>query len=278
MKEYLGIDLGGTNFKAGRVSYDKIDFEVSNPVHRSITEAEIFTILFKTVDAVITKKTTAIGVGVPGIVDPDSGIIYDLMNLPVWKEVPLKKILEDRYEIPVYLNNDANCFAKGEQIYGNGKGFADFVGLSIGTGLGMGVIIKNKLHNGLLCGAGEIGLIAYKDSIMEHYASSLFFERKFNSSAKEMSILATQGDSNALQAYNEFGVHLGNAIKNINYIVAPEAIVLGGSISKAAPLFKKSMAKTLNTYAFPKQSEHLVIKVSQIKGIAILGAAALCIE
>ena len=56
MKEYLGIDLGGTNFKAGRVSYDKIDFEVSNPVHRSITEAEIFTILFKTVDAVITKK------------------------------------------------------------------------------------------------------------------------------------------------------------------------------------------------------------------------------
>ena len=278
MKEYLGIDLGGTNFKAGRVSFGKIDFEVSNPVHRNITESEMFIILFKTVDAVITKKTTAIGVGVPGIVDPDSGVIYDLMNLPVWKESPLKEILEDRYAIPVYLNNDANCFTKGEQIYGNGKTFTNFVGLSIGTGLGMGVIIKNKLYNGLLCGAGEIGLIAYKDSIMEHYASSLFFERKFDSSAKEMSILATQGDSNALQAYHEFGVHLGNAIKSINYIVAPEAIVLGGSISKATHLFKKSMEKTLNEYAFPKQLEHLVIKVSQIKGIAILGAAALCVE
>jgi len=278
MNEYIGVDLGGTNFKAGRVSDGKIDLEASNPVHQNFTESELFTILFATIDALITKNTTAIGVGVPGIVDPDTGIIYDIINLPAWETIPLRDILEGRYSIPVHLNNDANCFAKGEYIYGAGKAYNNFVGLSIGTGLGMGIIIERKLHNGLFFGAGEIGMVTYKDSIIEYYVSSLFFERNFNATAKELSLLATQGDATALQAYREFGLHLGNAINNINYMIAPEAIVLGGSISKAFPLFKKSMEETLKTFAFPKQTEHLVIEVSGVNGIAILGAAALCID
>ena len=278
MNEYIGVDLGGTNFKAGRVSDGKIDLEASNPVHQNFTESELFTILFATIDALITKNTTAIGVGVPGIVDPDTGIIYDIINLPAWETIPLRDILEGRYSIPVHLNNDANCFAKGEYIYGAGKAYNNFVGLSIGTGLGMGIIIERKLHNGLFFGAGEIGMVTYKDSIIEYYVSSLFFERNFNATAKELSLLATQGDATALQAYREFGLHLGNAINNINYMIAPEAIVLGGSISKAFPLFKKSMEETLKTFAFPKQTEHLEIEVSGVNGIAILGAAALCID
>ena len=278
MNEYIGVDLGGTNFKAGRVSDGKIDLEASNPVHQNFTESELFTILFATIDALITKNTTAIGVGVPGIVDPDTGIIYDIINLPAWETIPLRDILEGRYSIPVHLNNDANCFAKGEYIYGAGKAYNNFVGLSIGTGLGMGIIIERKLHNGLFFGAGEIGMVTYKDSIIEYYVSSLFFERNFNATAKELSLLATQGDATALQAYREFGLHLGNAINNINYMIAPEAIVLGGSISKAFPLFKKSMEETLKTFAFPKQTEHLAIEVSGVNGIAILGAAALCID
>ena len=278
MNEYIGVDLGGTNFKAGRVSDGKIDLEASNPVHQNFTESELFTILFATIDVLITKNTTAIGVGVPGIVDPDTGIIYDIINLPAWETIPLRDILEGRYSIPVHLNNDANCFAKGEYIYGAGKAYNNFVGLSIGTGLGMGIIIERKLHNGLFFGAGEIGMVTYKDSIIEYYVSSLFFERNFNATAKELSLLATQGDATALQAYREFGLHLGNAINNINYMIAPEAIVLGGSISKAFPLFKKSMEETLKTFAFPKQTEHLAIEVSGVNGIAILGAAALCID
>jgi len=278
MNEYIGVDLGGTNFKAGRVSDGKIVLEASNPVHQNFTESELFTILFATIDALITKNTTAIGVGVPGIVDPDTGIIYDIINLPAWETIPLRDILEGRYSIPVHLNNDANCFAKGEYIYGAGKAYNNFVGLSIGTGLGMGIIIERKLHNGLFFGAGEIGMVTYKDSIIEYYVSSLFFERNFNATAKELSLLATQGDATALQAYREFGLHLGNAINNINYMIAPEAIVLGGSISKAFPLFKKSMEETLKTFAFPKQTEHLAIEVSGVNGIAILGAAALCID
>ena len=257
MEEYLGVDLGGTNFKAGRVSDGIIISEASNPVSRGNTESDLIQVLFKTVDSVITKNVISLGVGVPGVVDPVSGIIYDVLNLPMWKQVPLKNLLEQRYNVPVFLNNDANCFTKGEKIYGSGKPFLNFVGLSIGTGLGMGVIINSQLYNGVLCGAGEIGMVTYKDSIIEHYASSLFFEKKYNQNAKEMSILASQGDSKALFAFSEFGKHLGNAINNILYMYAPDAIILGGSISKSYPLFKQSMEDTLKSFAYPKQIEHL---------------------
>lgn len=278
MKEYLGIDLGGTNFNTGRVKDGIIISESLNAVNRSLTETELFQTLFKTIDTVITKNVISIGVGVPGILDPVSGVIYDIQNLPMWKEVPLKSILEQRYNLPVFLNNDANCFAKGEKVYGCGKPYSNFVGLSIGTGLGMGIIVNNKLYSGELCGAGEIGMVTYKDSILEAYASSLFFIKKYNKNAKELSDLASQGDPKALYAFTEFGVHLGNTINNILYMYAPEAIVIGGSISKSYSLFKKSMEDTIKSFAYPKQIELLKIEVSTLSGIAILGAAALCIE
>jgi len=278
MKEYLGIDLGGTNFNTGRVKDGIIISESLNAVNRSLTETELFQTLFKTIDTVITKNVISIGVGVPGILDPVSGVIYDIQNLPMWKEVRLKSILEQRYNLPVFLNNDANCFAKGEKVYGCGKPYSNFVGLSIGTGLGMGIIVNNKLYSGELCGAGEIGMVTYKDSILEAYASSLFFIKKYNKNAKELSDLASQGDPKALYAFTEFGVHLGNAINNILYMYAPEAIVIGGSISKSYSLFKKSMENTIKSFAYPKQIELLKIEVSTLSGIAILGAVALCIE
>lgn len=278
MKEYLGVDLGGTNFKIGCVKDGIIISESSNAVNRNVSESELIQTLFKTIDTVITKNIISIGVGVPGILDPASGVIYDIQNLPLWKKVPLKSILENRYNLPVYLNNDANCFAKGEKVYGCGKPYANFVGLSIGTGLGMGVIVNNQLYSGELCGAGEIGMVTYKDSIIEHYASSLFFEKNYNQNAKSLSDLASQGDSKAIQAFTEFGVHLGNAINNILYMYAPEAIVIGGSISKSYALFKQVMEDTIKSFAYPKQIEDLKIEVSSLKSIAILGAAALCVD
>lgn len=278
MKEYLGVDLGGTNFKAGCVKDGIIISESFNSVSRNVNESELIQTLFKTTDTVITKNVKSIGVGVPGILDPVSGVIYDIQNLPMWKEVPLKNLLEQRYKLPVFLNNDANCFTKGEKVYGYGKSHANFVGLSIGTGLGMGIIIDNRLYNGVLYGAGEIGMVPYKDSILEQYASSLFFTKKYNQNAKELSYLASQGDSKALYAFTEFGEHIGNAINIILYTYAPEAIVIGGSISKSYSLFKHSMEDTIKSFAYPKQIEHLKIEVSTLNGIAILGAAALCIE
>ena len=260
--EFLGVDLGGTNFKVGRVKNAKIEEKAKNVVGRELAEKELNTILYRTIDTVITSRVKGIGVGVPGVVEPVDGIIYDIQNLPGWKKIHLKKLLEERYGVPAFINNDANCFALGENFFGKGLKYKNFIGLSIGTGLGMGVIINNQLYNGVLCGAGEIGMVTYKESIIEHYAGSLFFTKNYKQSAKELSEFAQNDDRIALNAFSEFGTHLGEAIKNILYMYAPEAIVLGGSISKAHPFFEKAMNASLKTFAYQRQIEHFKIEIS----------------
>jgi glucokinase len=277
-KKLLGVDIGGTNFNIGRINKSVIEEELISPVDINATKDETITMLLESIDRIITTDVEGIGVGVPAIVNPSTGVVYDVQNIPAWKEVQLRRILVDRYKIPVFINNDANCFAFGEKIFGNGMGYQNFVGLTIGTGIGMGVVINNSLYNGVLCGAGEIGMVNYKDSIIENYASSFFFSNTYQKSAKELSEMAHKGIPMALESFIEFGLHLGEAIKNILYMYAPEAIIMGGSISKAYPFFKKSLESSLKTFAYQKQIENLKIETSDRPGLAVLGAAALCFQ
>lgn len=272
----LGIDIGGTYLKIGRVENGIITNQTFNSVDSKASEAETLSSLFEAIDSIITPEVTAIGIGAPAVVDPVTGIVYDVQNIPSWKEVALRELVEQRYKLPVYLNNDANCFALGEKIFGKGRYHKNFIGLSIGTGIGMGIIINNVLYNGVLCGAGEVGMLPYKDGIMEEYSSSFFFSKNYHQSAEELSLSAAKGNKDALQAYAEFGLHLGECIKAILYMYAPEAIILGGSISKSYPLFKKSLELSLKSFAYQKQIEDLKIETSNHEGIAILGAASLC--
>lgn len=274
----LGIDIGGTNIKIGRVENSEIVAQTFIGVNANETEQEILSSLFEAIDKVITPNVKAIGIGVPAVVDPLLGIVYDVQNLPAWKEVALKEIVEKRYNIPVHINNDANCFALGEKIFGKGKGFKNFIGLSIGTGIGMGIIINNGLYNGVLCGAGEVGMIPYKDGIMEDYASGFFFTNTHKLSAMELSLRAVEGDKKALECFAEFGLHLGECIKAILYMFAPEAIILGGSISKSYPFFKDALEISLQSFAYQKQIQNLKIETSNRDNIAILGAASLCLQ
>jgi glucokinase len=141
----------------------------------------------------------------------------------------------------------------------------------------MGIIINNELYNGVLCGAGEVGMLPYKDKILEHYAGSFFFDGKYGQSAKELYKKALMNDSTALMAFGEYGVHLGEAIKAILYMFAPEAIILGGSISRAYTFFEKSLQSALDTFAYQKQLEHFKIETSDLVDSPELGAAALCL-
>jgi glucokinase len=277
-REYIGIDLGGTSFNLGRVENASVTAKTSNGVDIAISESELLTVLKRSIDSIFTPEVKGIGIGVPGIVDPVSGIIYDIQNIPAWREVPLQQILEEKYQVPVSLNNDANCFALGEKKFGKGKKFKNFVGLSIGTGLGMGVIINDQLYSGVMCGAGEIGMLPYKESIIEQYAGSLYFMNHYKKSAKKVHEMAQRDHPQALADFKDFGRHLGEAIKIILFMYAPEAIILGGSISKAFAFFKEGMETAIATFAYPKQIENLSIEVSTQPDLPILGAAALCFE
>ncbi len=276
--ELLGVDIGGTTINVGLVQNNVIKKESSISVSKDVDADATLQLLISAIKDNISEKVAGIGIGVPAVVDPLTGVVYDVQNIPAWKEIPLKEIVEKEFDRPVYINNDANCFALGESVFGKGKAFKNVIGLSIGTGLGMGIVINGQLYNGVLCGAGEIGMLGYKDSIVENYTSSFFFVNKYNDSALNMYNRARRGEEIAVKAFDEFGIHLGEAVKSILYMFAPEAIVLGGSISKAYPFFKASMNERLKSFAYQKQIENLVIATSNNPGSAILGAAALCLQ
>lgn len=275
-KNIIGIDLGGTNISAGIVSENKLAQINSQRINGAGAENDVLEQVFAFTDKLVTSSITAIGVGVPGLVEDAGGIVYDVVNIPSWKEVPLKKIMEQRYKLPVFINNDANCFALGEFYFGKGQGCNSMVGLTIGTGLGSGIIINKKLYSGATGGAGEFGIIDYLDKYFEYYASGQFFKNVYKIDGEAVYKLAVDGDAEALKMYEEMGTHLGNAIKMILYALDIELIILGGSVRLAFAFFKEAMWRQIKTLAFKRSPELLRIEVSEIENSGILGAAALC--
>jgi glucokinase len=271
----IGIDLGGTNIRGGIVSDFKLSGIVSKKINAQGTSGEVLEELFSLTDLLIKNPVKAIGIGVPGLVIAEEKMVYDLVYIPAWKKVPLQKWMEDRYQVPVYINNDANCFALGEYYFGKGKGVNSMVGLTIGTGLGTGLIINKKLYEGRNGGAGEFGMVGYLDKSIEYYASGQFFQNVYHVSGEVVFENARKGDAEALKMYGEMGVHFGNAIKTILYALDVELIILGGSVRHAYPYFSKTTWEQIRTFGFQKAITNLRIEVSELENAGVLGAAAL---
>jgi glucokinase len=274
----LGIDLGGTNVRVGKIVNNHLEKVLTEPINSRGSESEIIDQISNLIEQLKDKGTEGIGIGVPSVVDVEKGIIYDVMNIPSWKEVHLKKIYESRFAIPVQINNDANCFAVGEKYFGKCKKYKNVIGLIVGTGLGAGLILNNKLYSGTNCGAGEFGCIPYLDKYLEYYASGQFFKNIYNTDGGELAQKAAAGDPNALKIFNEFGSHLGYAIKIIMYSNDPEIIILGGSVSKSFGFYKDSVFKSLQDFVYPNSLKKIKIEVSELEQVAILGAAALYLD
>lgn len=270
----LGIDLGGTNIRIGKLREGEMIDSISAPSPSKMPLDESLRYV-KSVIAPMTDRITGIGIGVPSVVDVEKGIVYNVMNIPSWEEVHLKKILEEEFRVPVYINNDANCFALGENRYGEGKGFSNMVGVTLGTGVGAGIIINHELYNGSNTGAGEVGCIRYLDQVYEHYCGSEFFTTYYQTTGKEAALRARSNDSEALNIWKIYGNHLGELVQAILFAYDPDCIVFGGGITDAYPFFSQSMEENLRSFPYPKSLENLAIKVSKTPDIAILGAAAL---
>ena len=278
----IGIDLGATNIRGAVVSKDSLSDIISVRIHSDGTVEDVLNDIYRVIDALLAPASAtewsgvaAIGIGVPSVVDTVQGIVYDVQYIPSWVEVPLKRHLEARYNLPVYVNNDANCFALGEYYFGKGKNAESMVGLTIGTGLGGGIIIHDKLFEGYNCGAGEFGCLPYKDNILEYYCSGSFFKNVYNLDGVEVYEQAKRGEPKALQLYKELGTYVGNAVKAVIYTYDPQLIVLGGSVSQAYELFSETMWTAIKTLAYAKSAERIRIESSDLKNSGILGAAAL---
>jgi glucokinase len=274
-KRVIGIDLGATNIRGAVVSGDALSGIVSARIRSDGPVEDVLGDIYQVIDSLMTGEIAAIGIGVPSVVDLAEGIVYDVQYIPSWKEVPLKRLLEARYPKPVLVNNDANCFALGEYYFGKEQKAASMVGLTIGTGLGGGIMINHKLFPGHNCGAGEFGLLPYKDNILEYYCSGSFFRNVYGLDGLRVFEEAKKGEARALELYAELGTHVGQAIKAVIYTYDPELIVLGGSVSQAYDLFKEAMYSEISSLAYGQSAQRIRIAVSELTNSGILGAAAL---
>lgn len=277
MSTFIGIDLGGTHIRAGRVANDIIEMQNQMRTPKNPQdEWETVDAIKEVIRTVINEQVEAIGIGVPSLVDRDKGIVYNVTNIPHWEEVHLKKALEKEYQIPVYLDNDANCFALGERFFGVGRDFQNFVGLTIGTGLGGGVIQQGRLLQDANCGSGEFGMLPYKENVLEYYASGSFFANVYGIDGQEMFFKAKQQDPLALDAYRQLGVHLAAAVKMVMYTVDPQMIVFGGSVAEAHELYEDTLFEHIQDFGYPNSVKNLRLFFSQMEHPGILGAASLC--
>ena len=271
----IGVDLGATKTRIGVVQGSTVVDQLEFPTSAQGSKEQIISELIKGIEKVSKKDFLGIGIGVPGLIDEEKGIIYDLWNIPSWKEVHLKSHLEDHFHKPVRITNDANVFALGEKMFGQGGPFKNLVGVTLGSGFGTGIIIDHKLYSGSFSSAGEMANLPYLDKTIEDYCSGKFFISEHGMEGDEVSKLAQKGDVEALKIFSEFGHHLGNTLKLILNILSPEAIFLGGSISQSYDYFKASLHETIDSFPFKKVRDQLVVQPSRTSNIAVLGSAAL---
>ncbi|MDP2235986.1 MAG: ROK family protein [Bacteroidales bacterium] len=271
----VGLDIGGTNMRLGLVKENVLQKIDTIPIFDVNDKKGTLDQLIGLIEQNFSHNIAAIGMGVPSLVDLKTGVIFDTVNIPSWKVVPLKVILEERFNVPVYINNDANCFAIGEKYFGHGKDYDNMVGLISGTGTGAGIISNGKLVSGRNCGAGEFGMVSYLDQNYENYCSGGTFKQAYGIEAFEAFEKAKQGNTEAVEIWKTYGQHFAELIKMILYTVDPEMIVLGGSLSKAYTFYKNSMLERLGDFAFKNAVSNLKIEVTSIENIAVLGAASL---
>ncbi len=275
-KKIIGIDLGATNVRGAIVNHNDLSAIVSRKIKSDGAVDEVLNDIYTVVDTLLqADDAVAIGIGVPSVVDVAEGIVYDVQYIPSRKQVHLKQLMEERYQVPVYVNNDANCFAVGEYHFGKGNQADSMIGLTLGTGLGAGVIINKHLYAGFNCGAGEFGLFPYQDNILEYYCSGSFFNNVYGFNGTDVFEDAKRGDMGALKLYRELGTHIGHAIKQVMYAYDPQLIVLGGSVRLAYDFFQQSMWQEVKTFVYEKTVERIRVEVSELQNSGIMGAAAL---
>ncbi|MEK0312315.1 ROK family protein [Cohnella sp. 56] len=257
----IGIDIGGTNIKAGFVSADgSILYETSRPTRafegRDALLAQLASLAEELVALAVRtgSSVSGIGVGTAGYVTLDGAIAEATGNLPGWSGTRLKEILERRLRLPVSIDNDANAMAVGEMWLGVGRGLEDAICVTLGTGIG-GAIIRNRKHergrDGYAGGFGHQTIVfgghpctCGLRGCWEQYASVTALRRFARESIggevspEQLFVLAQEGDAQALSVIDRYAQHVAAGLANLIHIFNPSAFIVGGAVTaQGAALF-----------------------------------------
>ena len=272
------IDLGGTKINVGLYRNGDITKNYIKPFDANQTVADSLLFIKDCIEQIKAVDTTAIAIGVPSIVNVDEGIVFNAVNIASWRKVTLKEDLEALLALPVYVNNDVNCFVKGEHLHQQAQGIQAMAGLCLGTGLGAGIILQNKLYAGVNGCAGEVGGFKYLNAHLDDYCSGKFFKDNYQECGATLAAKARAGDEEALGAFKQFGLHLSVAVSHLLMMIDPQLIVIGGSVANSYDLFIDSVWQNLADFPYQSVINNLVIEKSTHEDSALLGAAHLYLE
>jgi glucokinase len=275
---YIGVDIGGTSMVAARFSESEMFEQAEIPTGADRPAKEIMESLFQIIRKMMSEEVIGIGIGMPGFMDAESGEILLINNIPSFNGFSVKKAVENEFDQQVFQSNDANCFALGEAWFGAGKKYKNLVGVTLGTGLGGGIIINRKIHTGLAGGAGELGCFSFMDGIVEDYCSAALFSKKYNTDGATLFQEAKEGSKEALAAFDELARNIGKALNTVMYILAPEAFVIGGSVAKGWEFLEKPIREELDNFPVELIGKNTALVLAQLENAGLYGAAALCIS
>jgi len=278
IKKYIGVDIGGTSIAAARISEDELIEKHEVPTGADRQADQILESLFSAIAPVLTDEVIGIGIGMPGFMDTESGEILAINNIPSLRGVSVKKAVQQKFGLPTFQNNDANCFALGEAYFGAGKGFKSMVGITMGTGLGSGVIIDRKIHSGLAGGAGEVGCVPIQGGIGDDFCSNALFVNTYHKDGIDLFNEAKAGNEESRKAFDHLAQNLGEIIRLLMYILAPEAFVIGGSVAKSWEFLEEPLRKEIQKFRVDLVSNQVKLLPAQLDNTGLYGAAALCIS
>jgi glucokinase len=314
----LGLDIGGTKIAAGLVSTGgTLETRAETPTEQGKGFEHSFGRMTRLVDSILShplareRRISGIGACAPGPMDPARGILYNPPNLLGWSNLPLRSFLEERYSVPVRVDNDANAAGLAEALWGAGRGFRHVFYATVSTGIGTGIILDRKiLHgkNGFAAEGGHV-TIQFEDTAarcncgntgcIEAYASGTHAARRAREklrgldrvpdailkvtdgrwedlTMRHIAEAARMGDAFSLAVIEETGRLLGVWLGGIVSLLDPDIIVLGGGVAEIGePLFeairREVPARTINPFA----RDTPIVKAALEKDVGILGAAAL---
>lgn len=312
---FIGIDLGGTKISAALLDEQaRILARDYRPTLATEGREAVMARLEEAARAVMAnlhppEQVTAIGIGAPGPLDTRAGVLTAPPNLPGWRNVPLKAILEGRLGIPAYLENDANAAALAEYHFGAGRGTRNMIYVTVSTGIGGGLILNGALYggsdgaagevghvtilpNGPLCGCGNRGHLEALSSgtaiaregreLLQKGVPSLIAKLTGGDlnavSAKIVAQAAERGDSEAQRIIAQAMEYLGIGMANLANIFNPDAIVIGGGLTKMGERLFAPVRQAVRRLAFPVVAETVQIVPAALgDDVGVIGAAVVAV-
>lgn len=302
----IGIDFGGTSIKMAVVQDGKVVARGRTiHTHHHPTVSSFLDAMSWEAKEVSEQfpKIRSIGIGLPGIVDSVNGIVHNLTNVPGWKNIPIKEEFEKRTGCSVTIENDANAMTYGEWAWGAGRGKPNVLCLTLGTGVGGGLIIENRLYRGSQLAAGEVGHMSIDwrgvpDSYgnfgaLEKYVGNRQIAERamamYKKSGKEKSLescapdklaaAAEHGDWVAREIWEETGSMIGICIANIQWLLNLDRVVIGGGVAQAGALLFEPILKAVGSRTIDVIHDQLEIIPAQLGTDAgIIGNAVLALE